>query len=170
MKIVLIGFMATGKSVVAPVVASKLGLDVIEMDDLIVRKSDFESIAEIFEAGGEVAFRQLEKSVSNDLRRRDHAVISAGGGVVTDRTVMANLSDQAIVVGLFAPFTTLVKRISPDIPRPLFKDAHAAERLYELRKPLYNEYAAIRIETGTKSVNEIADEIVRQVRTYEHHR
>ena len=48
MKIVLIGFMATGKSTIAPVLASKLGLNVVEMDDLIIQKSGLPSISDIF--------------------------------------------------------------------------------------------------------------------------
>ena len=81
MKIVLIGFMATGKSTVAPLVAAKLGLEVVEMDDLIVKQSGRQSIVEIFEDGGEAVFRKLEAAVGKSLEHRDNAVISTGGGV-----------------------------------------------------------------------------------------
>lgn len=163
MKIILIGFMATGKSSVAPILADKLGLDVIEMDDLIVEKAGGKSIVEIFETGGEVRFRKLEMAVSRDLQRRDNIVISTGGGVVMDKTKMSYLSDGGIVIKLSAPFGTLLRRIGPDIPRPLFEDEYAAKRLYELRKPLYNKYATIHIMTETKSIDAVAQEIVKQV-------
>lgn len=163
MKIVLIGFMGSGKSSVAPIVASKLGLYIIEMDDLIVRKSGLESIEEIFKAGGESAFRKLEKEVSQDLQHEDNVVISTGGGVVMDETTMGYLTRNAAVVELSAPFETLLKRISPKIPRPLFEDVEHAQALYELRQPLYSKYATIHVSTDDMSIDEVAEEIVRQV-------
>ncbi len=163
MKIVLIGFMATGKSSVAPVVAGRLGLDVIEMDDLIVEKSNAESIMEIFETDGEAAFRELERAVGKDLQHRDNVVISTGGGVVMDKTIMGYLADGGVLIELSAPFETLIKRISPDIPRPLFADVEQAKALYKLRRPLYSKYAAIHISTDDKSIDDVAQEIVKQV-------
>jgi 3-phosphoshikimate 1-carboxyvinyltransferase len=163
MKIVLIGFMATGKSSVAPILAARLGLDVIEMDDLIVKKSGRESITEIFEIDGEAAFREFEKSVGKDLQHHDNVVISTGGGVVMDKTIIGYLADNAVVIELSAPFKTLLKRISPDIPRPLFADVTQAKALYKLRRPLYSKYATIDVATGDKSIDEVAEEIVKQV-------
>jgi shikimate kinase len=162
-KIVLIGFMATGKSSVAPILAGKLGLDVIEMDDLIVEKSGADSIVEIFEIGGEPAFRKLELEVSQDLQHRDNVVISTGGGVVMNTTTMNYLTADAVVVELYATLETLIKRISPKIPRPLFEDVEQAKALYELRQPLYSKYATIHVSTDDMSIDAIANEIVKQV-------
>lgn len=163
MKIVLIGFMATGKSNVAPILAGMLNLNIVEMDDLIVGKSGGKSIAEIFETGGEAAFRKLEVDVSRDLQHADNVVISTGGGVVMNETVIGYLADNAEVVELYASFETLLQRIGRDIPRPLFEDEQAARQLYELRKPLYNKYAAIHVSTDGKSIDGVAEEIAGKV-------
>src|SRR5665811_1823753 len=104
MNIILIGFMGTGKSSVAPLLAGKLGLDVIEMDDLIIKKADGKNIEEIFAGGGEAAFRELELAVAKDLRDCDNAVISTGGGVVMNKSIMEYLANNSLIVELSASF------------------------------------------------------------------
>ena len=165
MKVVLIGFMGSGKSSVAPRLAKKLGLAVVEMDDLVVKKAGGMSIERIFEAGGEAAFRELEIAVAKDLKGADGVVVSTGGGAVMNRLILDYLKDGAVVVELLAPFNTLIERISPKMPRPLFRDVPAAKRLYELRKPLYNEYATIHVSTANKSIDEVAQEVADKVKS-----
>lgn len=163
MKIVLIGFMATGKSSVAPFLAKRLGLENIEMDDLIIQKGGGKSIEKIFADDGEAAFREFELAVAKDLKTKNNVVISTGGGVVTNEQTWAYLAEQAIVVGLFAPFETILKRVGSDIPRPLFKDQAAAMRLYEQRAPLYNKYSDIQVSTDDESIEEVVKEIMDKV-------
>ena len=163
MKIVLIGFMGTGKTTVAPILATKLELEVVEMDDLIVAKAGGKSIPEIFKSGGEAEFRELETAVSQDLGGRDNLVISTGGGVVTSEAAMYDLIKGAVVVELNASFDTVIKRIDPKIPRPLFQDQAQARVLYEQRKPLYSSYAAIHVATDGKSVDEVAEDALNQI-------
>jgi shikimate kinase len=163
MKIVLIGFMATGKSTIAPVLADKLGLDVVEMDDLIIQKSGLPSISDIFENRGESTFRELEAAVGHDLRDRDDVVISTGGGVVMNQALMDNLTADAEVIELTAPFDTILNRISPNLPRPLFQDTVEAKALYELRQPLYSKYATHHVSTVDQSVEQVVQTIIDKV-------
>jgi shikimate kinase len=163
MKLVLIGFMATGKSTIAPVLADKLGLEVIEMDDLIVQKAGGKSIVQIFADGGEAAFRQLEASVGKDLQNRDNVVISTGGGVVMNQGLMAHLTAGATVIELSAPFDSLLQRISPHMPRPLFENADQAKALYELRKPLYSKYATVQVSTDNRQAEAVVQAIIDKV-------
>jgi len=164
MKIVLIGFMGTGKSSVAPLLADKLGLDTVEMDDLIVQRAG-QAIADIFAAGGEPAFRALEARVSDALQDRHNVVISTGGGVVMDQTTWEYLSKNAVVVELTATFDTILGRINPAaLPRPLFADETQAKALYELREPLYSKYAAIHVATDGRSVEAVASEVAKQLK------
>jgi shikimate kinase len=163
MKIVLIGFMGSGKSSVAPLVAAQLGLAVVEMDDLIVQKAGGKSIKAIFADGGESAFRQLEAEVAKELADRDNVVISAGGGAVTNPATMGYLTKQALVIELTGSFETLLGRISAATPRPLFEDVAEAEALYEQRQALYSKYAALHIATDDKSVPEVAKAVTKRV-------
>ncbi len=162
MKIVLIGFMGTGKTTVAPILAKKLGLNVIEMDDLITDKAG-KSIKQIFAESGEAGFRELEVAVGKDLQNIDSVVISTGGGVVMNEIILDNLKNNSIIIDLSATFNNVLKRISPKIPRPLFEDKDKAQELYELRKPLYKKFANIQVSTDGKTVNEVVDDIIARI-------
>ncbi len=163
MKIVLIGFMGTGKTTAAPRLAANLCLEAVEMDDLIVAKAGGRSVAAIFEAGGEAAFRELEMAVAKDLAGSRNVVISTGGGVVTSPVTMGYLTQEAVVVELKALFNTLMERLDPTTPRPLFQDQAQAEMLYGLRRPLYSKYAAISVATDGKTVDQVVEAITNQV-------
>lgn len=164
MSIVLIGFMGTGKSSVAPVLAYKLKMEYIEMDKLIEKKAG-KSIDEIFKNGGEIVFREYEADIARSLRDKKNAVISCGGGVVMNKMIMDCLKSNGIVVGMFADFETILKRIEGDLPRPLFKNRKAAEKLYNLRRPLYELYADKKVDTDNKSVEDVAEEIAGVVKS-----
>ena len=64
--IAIIGFMGTGKTVVAKVLAKKLNKEFVELDALIEQKAG-RSIPEIFRQDGEVAFRELEIVVAKEV-------------------------------------------------------------------------------------------------------
>ncbi|HEY5442849.1 MAG TPA: shikimate kinase [Candidatus Saccharimonadales bacterium] len=162
MRIVLIGFMASGKSSVAPLLASALGLEVVEMDALIVAKAG-KSIKDIFEAGGEPAFRKLEAAVAAELQNRDNVVISTGGGVVARSETMKYLTDKGVVVELSCSFDALMERIRPTLPRPLFKDEAQAKATYAKRQSLYHKYASVHVNTDGKSVDEIVEAVFRKI-------
>jgi shikimate kinase len=160
MNIILIGFMGTGKSTVAPLVARKLNMEYVEMDQLIEKKAG-KSIDEIFRDEGETVFREYEVAVARDLKNVNNAVVSCGGGVVMNKIIIDDLKHNGVVVGMFADFETIFKRVEGDLPRPLFKDRKVAEKLYNFRKPLYELYSDKKVNTDNKSVEEVAEEIVR---------
>ena len=161
MKIILIGFMGSGKSSVARVLSEKLKLQLIELDDLVLQKSGRTSINEIFEKDGEPAFRNLEKEVSLSLQNRKNAVISPGGGVVQNKLIMQSLKNNGTIIYLETPFEVIEKRFASKSVPPLFKDKVSAAKLYETRKKLYEEFADSVISTENKSIEEIAEEIIK---------
>ena len=71
--------MATGKSSVARIVATRLGWKVVDSDELIVASAGKE-IEQIFGDEGEAAFRRREAAVFADLAGRAKVVVAAGGG------------------------------------------------------------------------------------------
>ena len=76
-RIVLTGFMASGKSAVGRALARRIGYEWIDTDDLI--ESRHGAIDQIFVTSGEEAFRQLEAAVATELAERNGLVISTGG-------------------------------------------------------------------------------------------
>jgi shikimate kinase len=163
MNIILIGFMGTGKSTVAPLVARKLNMEYVEMDQLIEKKAG-KSIDEIFRDEGETVFREYEVAVARDLKNINNAVVSCGGGVVMNKIIIDDLKHNGVVVGMFADFETIFKRVESDLPRPLFKDRKVAEKLYNFRKPLYEFYSDKKVNTDKRSVEEVAEEIIKEMK------
>lgn len=161
MKIALIGFMGSGKTEVGSLLARKLGKNYIEMDFLVLQKSEEISINEIFRKHGEPHFRALEISVSEDLVHEKNAVIATGGGVVLNKSIIDNLKEEdGRIVYLHASFENICKRLEGDTTRPLFTDKNKANELYEIRKPLYESYADITIKTESKTIEEVTNEII----------
>lgn len=161
MKIVLIGFMGSGKTTVARRVAAKLNLRLIDMDEVALQSSNRKTINEIFSLDGERKFRRIEFRVAKDLSGEDNVVISTGGGVVMNPRLMNILNKNSITVYLKTSFDTMKQRVDQKkIKPPLFKDALSARKLFEARAPLYERYADMIIETGEKQVDEIAEEMI----------
>jgi shikimate kinase len=81
--IALIGFMATGKSVVGKALAKQLGNEFkfVETDDIVIKLAG-KSIPEIFSEDGEAVFRRFEFEACKKVSNLNKIVISCGGGIV----------------------------------------------------------------------------------------
>ena len=77
--IALAGFRCTGKSTVAHLVAERLDMSRVSVDETIVQRAG-KPIADIFAEDGEPEFRRLEAEVVTDLCRGTRTVIDTGGG------------------------------------------------------------------------------------------
>ena len=100
--LVLIGFMAVGKSKIGPMCARRLGYEFWDSDIEIERQTGC-SVAELFAREGEAAFRERERQVVAELAARRGAVISTGGGTVLNPENAARLRETGLVVLLTAP-------------------------------------------------------------------
>jgi shikimate kinase len=158
MNIVLIGFMGTGKSSVAPILADKLKMKYLDMDELIANKAG-KNIETIFKENGEVVFREFEIAVAKNIRNIDNTVISTGGGIILNKINLDYLKENSKIVGLFASLTTILERINTKIRRPLFQDKEEAKIFYNFRKPLYEYYSEIKINTDNKTITDVSQEI-----------
>jgi 3-phosphoshikimate 1-carboxyvinyltransferase len=162
-KIVLTGFMGAGKSSVAAILAKTLGLELVEMDDLIVQRSGRSSVTEIFEQDGETRFRELEEETARSLQGITKAVISTGGGIVMNKLAMDYLSLNGTVVLLEAQLETVLERLAGSTDRPLLKHPAKVQSLYELRLPLYRHYAQVHVTTDDQTPEALAQRIIQAV-------
>jgi shikimate kinase len=120
-KIVLIGYMASGKTVIGKQLAVKLKIPFIDLDDYIAEKEQL-SIPEIFKKRGELHFRKLEfKYLKELLDKKENFVLSVGGGTPTVSEVIELINKKALSVYLQASVQTLYDRlvISDTVKRPL---------------------------------------------------
>ena len=80
MKIVLLGYMASGKSTIGKQLSKKLSVQFLDLDDYISEKEQM-SISEIFDKKGEVYFRLIEhKYLKAVLEKEEDFILSLGGG------------------------------------------------------------------------------------------
>lgn len=159
MKIILIGFMGSGKTSVAKKLGHHFNVPILEMDDLVLKKTNKRNMHEVFAKGGETLLRETEIAIAKEYASCEKCIVSTGGGAVMNPIILENLRKNGIVIYLKASFESITKRLADDAERPLFKNKAEAESLYHLRQPLYAKHADITIDVDTKAVEDIAREI-----------
>lgn len=162
-KIVLVGFMGTGKSTVAKLLSDRLGMPRIDLDESIVAAAGC-SIAEVFAAQGEEAFRELESRVLEDIMRSDKpGVVATGGGAVLRERNRQAMMAGGLVIALQAAAAQIVERVKGDRGRPLLEGnvEEKVSKLLEERRHAY-DFAHHRIDTTGITVREVAERIIRQ--------
>ena len=161
LKVALLGFMGTGKSSVAPVLAAQLGMQWVDLDTVILQNSGFSSISEIFAAEGESGFRDRESKAVSSVASAEQLVIATGGGVIGRRENIELLkSNGGVCVFLRTSFDEIIRRLSNASGRPLLEDKERAKKLYHERQALYLSCADSTVDTDAKSVEQVSAEIV----------
>lgn len=162
--IVLVGMMGAGKSSVGRVLAHQLERPLLDSDQLIEDRVG-RTVRDIWRDDGEAAFRRLEtEALCEALAADDPVVIAAAGGVVlSERNRRALIDSGAHVVWLVADVETLLERVRNGAHRPLLDDDPEAtlRRMLDDREPLYREVAAAIVSVDHRSVNEVAQAVLR---------
>lgn len=161
MKIVLTGFMGTGKSVVGRRLAERLTLPFVDLDDAIETTAGM-TIPEIFASEGESGFRRRERELIASLANRGSCIVATGGGAVLDPENVQNLKTRAILVCLVAEPAVILQRLGADVRRPLLQSPDRLARIRELleqRGPAYAQ-ADLSVDTSGADVEEIVERIV----------
>jgi shikimate kinase len=164
MNLVLIGYRGTGKSTVARLLAAKLGLPVVSLDEEIVRHAG-RSIPEIVQEHGWPHFRDIEAAITRQFASQDGLIIDAGGGVILRPENVDNLRRAGRLFWLRASVPVIVKRIEGGTQRPALTAGKSfteeVEEVLRERTPLYTAAAHHTIETDARSPEEVALEIER---------
>ncbi len=163
-RIVLTGFMGSGKTTVGPLVAERLGWTFVDVDDVIAAEAGT-TIPEIFRSEGETAFRQRERGAILKLSGGDSLVMALGGGAIEDAATRELLltSPVTLVVHLEVKLeTTLARCQGTEHLRPVLADEANLKDRYERRLPLYR-MAHVTLEVDALTPDEVAEAIVRAV-------
>jgi shikimate kinase len=165
-KIVLTGFMATGKSAVGRALAARLHCRFIDSDHEIVARAG-KPIAAIFADDGEAVFRRLEREVIAELAAASEpAVIATGGGALVDDANHAALAQAGTIVCLTARPEVIAGRVSAgNVIRPKLAEGNLPLEakiieLMEARKHAYSR-ASIIIDTSDLTVDAAAVRVLR---------
>jgi shikimate kinase len=148
----LTGFMGSGKSTVARLLARQIGWHYVDLDKLIIESSGL-SVPEIFERMGEPGFRKIEhdqltRVVAESVELNKPRILSLGGGTTAQPENVALLRERgAALIWLHCPVEALLSRCARITNRPLFKDEASFRRLYQERLPSY-ELADHRVESN----------------------
>ena len=167
MNIILIGFMGSGKSAVGHLLAEELKMNFLDTDELI-ENIEGRKISDIFKADGEEYFRDLETEVIKTLQDYDNFVLSTGGGMVLREENVSLLKAMGPLVLLWADPDTVHERVKNETHRPLLDVADPrAEiaKILELRTPIYERTADLKVDTSKMDPAQAAQEIVKWLRS-----
>ena len=156
-KIIIGGFMGSGKSAVARKLNSLYGYSFVDLDEEIERKEG-KKISDIFVEEGESHFRQIENNLLSDLLDGESEVIALGGGTLSNIFLLDLVLSYKNCFYLNTPFNTLWKRISKS-ERPLVKQGYDQTlSIFNSREKFYDllHYTVL---TDGMSINEVAEEI-----------
>lgn len=160
-RIVLTGFMGSGKSTVGPLIAARLGWQFIDVDDVIEAEAGA-TIAEIFARHGEPAFREREYATIARLAARDALVLALGGGAIErteTRDLLLNAPGTLLVHLEVELATTLARCSGTEHTRPVLADQANLASRYHRRLPLYRA-AHISIPVDTLTPDQVVDAIL----------
>jgi shikimate kinase len=138
-RIVLTGFMGSGKSTVGPLLAGRLGWRFVDVDHVIEAEAGA-PIAELFARHGEAHFRDREHQAIARLATGEGLVLALGGGAIEHEETRALLltSPGTLLVHLEVELsTTLARCAGTEHTRPILADQANLARRYGLRLPLY---------------------------------
>ena len=124
MKIVLVGYMGSGKTTIGKLLANKLKVSFLDLDEVIEQGLE-DSISNIFNGKGEIFFRKKENEYLIDvLSKKEKLILSTGGGTPCysgNMETMLTLADHVFYLKVSIP--GLVKRLLLEKEhRPLIKN------------------------------------------------
>lgn len=142
--VILLGFMCSGKTTYGKLLAQRLQMPFVDVDEYISEKYT-KTIAEIFAVHGEMHFRQLEKDSLEELLQMPPSVIASGGGTPCYNNNIELINRFGVSVYLQADAKTLFGWIKDSNNRPLLQGKTDdelliyIENLLEQRKPFYEQ-------------------------------
>lgn len=166
MKIVLLGYMTSGKSSIGKQLSKNLSMKFLDLDDYIVEKEKM-PITEIFSSKGEIYFRLIENTYLKEvLAKEEDFILSLGGGTPCYANNMEAINEgKTKSVYLKATNQTLIDRlILKKSTRPIIANLSddqipefVAKHLFERR--FYYEQAKYTLNVDDKTIKQVSEEI-----------
>ena len=166
-KVILIGYMAVGKTKIAKLLSEKMAVKHVDLDNLIEKKTNL-TVSELFKQKGEIYFRKVEHEIFKEvIQNNDNLIISTGGGTpcYANNYLFLN-GNNSISIYLNASLPVILDRLkSEKITRPLVANQSqeelkefVAKHLFE-RSYFYNQ-ATFKLDVDNKLPEVIVEEII----------
>ena len=160
-RILLIGPPGAGKSTIGVALAKELSIDFIDTDQEVERETG-KTITDIFVVDGETHFRAIELETLRKVLTLESGVISLGGGApISQEAQEAIEQSNSHTVFLDVSLATAAPRVGFNRDRPLLLGNPRAQwqALSDNRRPIYEKLADDAIKVDDMSVDQIVDEI-----------
>ncbi len=166
-RLILVGYRATGKTTVAQALSNHFDCPALDTDEMFEQKYSC-SVGEFIQAQGEPSFRDAETGVLQEILKISEGVVSTGGGIVLREKNRRMIEDAGLpVVWLAAPADEIRRRLVADPTttsrRPALAGKDVCDEVDQAlidREPYYTEVAHFCIDTNGLSVPVIVDEII----------
>ncbi len=165
MKIILIGYRASGKSTAGSILSKKLKIPFVDSDQIIVKETGM-PIKEFVARHGWEAFREKETKVIASICSMNPCVVATGGGAVLAAGNRELLKKSGTLVYLKTPLRDIVERLRRDADneqtRPQFTTESLEEETMAVLKeriPVYESIANFTVDTAGKNVKQVSNDI-----------
>jgi|UniRef100_UPI00404A1815 shikimate kinase len=172
MKILLTGYMGSGKSTIGAHLAEILNYEFVDLDQYI-EAYESQSVSELFKTKGEIYFRKKETSYLHEvLSKNESSVIALGGGTPCYGNNMKLILDAAEAKSIYLKLSipSLVKRLELEkSKRPLISHLKSSEELTEFvgkhlfERSFYYSQANFTIKADEKTIEEIVETIIMEL-------
>ena len=154
MNLILIGMPGCGKSTVGVVLAKALGLDFID-SDLVIQKRTGMKLSQLIEQQGDDGFRAIENRINAELAAED-SVIATGGSVIYGEDAMRHLKAIGTVVYLKLSCEAIEDRLGDLHARGVtIQPGWTLHDLYNERVPLYEQWADVTVDCEQLRLREV---------------
>ena len=110
-RILLVGFMAAGKTTLGKALAKDLGLQFVDLD-LNIESRYHATVSQIFAERGEEGFRQIERNMLHEVAEFEDVIIATGGGTPCFFDNMEYMNAQGTTVFLDASVDVIFTRLT----------------------------------------------------------
>lgn len=169
-RIVLTGFMGSGKTTVGRLLARELDRPFYDLDHEIEQRSGL-TVPAIFAQHGEPHFRALELEVLTLLLAEQNSVIALGGGAIETPAIREQLASTPGIATVYleAPFDILYARCTVQAQnprataRPNLADPAAARVRHENRAPHYEGAATHTVHVAERNARQTLEILLQQL-------
>ena len=164
-RILLVGFMAAGKTTLGKALAKEMGLQFIDLDHYIENRYRC-TVSQLFAQRGEEAFRQIERNMLHEVAEFEDVVIATGGGTPCFFDNMDYMNTQGVTVFLDASVDVIHTRLTiARVQRPLVAGKSAEElRTYIVdmlgrRMPYYSRATHTFCADHLENASQVSDSV-----------